>query len=86
VNDELVSSLARVFQEIIDERGRQNNRYGLDHDDQLLAAGWGVVLAKHVGRVAESALDSDPLAFRRSLVRVAAVAVAAVEAFDRAAG
>lgn len=76
---------ADMLIEVAEERERQEARYELAnrrHD----STAWSTILLKHAGRVAEASLDSDPIMYRRALIRVAAIAVAAVEALDRVAG
>ena len=71
----------RVLQDVALERAYQDEKFpGQDHP----MAGWLLVLQKHTGRVASDVLDlaKADLA-RHHLVRVAAIAVAAIESIDR---
>jgi hypothetical protein len=68
-----------VLIEIADERVGQHSEYGEEGDDHLNPAEWVARLVKHVGR----AVTLDPAVFRRQLVRVAAICVAAIESHDR---
>lgn len=89
---------AKILAEVSAERARQDDLWGgAAHDDQHSLADWLVILVRHVGLSAwdgspedachktEATGKYDPVRFRRELVRVAAVAVAALEAFDRRA-
>lgn len=78
-DDPRLQSLYRVMNEIQNERVAQRLEYGQAGDDTLEPAEWVARLAKHVGR----AVTLDPAVFRRQLVRVAAICVAATESFDR---
>ena len=89
----------RALADVVAERQRQEQviGYSTDHDDRLSPADWIVILVRHLGMGCfdgspdgSCSLSSDePLAshdqerWRRQLVRVAAIAVAAVESQDR---
>lgn len=65
-----------IFEEIVLERERQDAEWGgPPHDDSHEATDWIAYLAKHLGR----AVTLEPEVFRRQMVIVAALAVAAVE-------
>lgn len=69
-----------VCQDIMTERMRQFKKWGVqDHDEDR----WMVILMEEVGEVARAIFDENPDNYREELVQVAAVAVAAIEAFDR---
>lgn len=87
---------AKILSEVSAERQRQENLWGGQaHDDAHDLSAWLVILARHVGLAAwdgspddachktEATGRYDPVRYRKELVRVAAVAVAALEAFDR---
>lgn len=89
---------AAVLAEVCAERARQDMLYGgAEHDDRHHLSDWLVILVRHCGLAAwdgspddvchktEATGKYDPVRYRKELVRVAAVAVAALEAFDRAA-
>lgn len=62
------------------ERDRQDKKWGVqNHDD----AWWYVILGEEFGEVGKAIYEGDPEAYRAELVQVAAVAVAAIESFDR---
>jgi NTP pyrophosphatase (non-canonical NTP hydrolase) len=70
-----------VLGEVGLERTRQNEKWGEQNHSQ---AHWMTILSEECGEVARAVLDRKPLDYREELVQVAAVAVAMVEAFDRA--
>ncbi len=85
-----------ILEEITAERERQDALFGgPGHDDTHTATDWGAIIMRHLGlcfddgKPADVCLMSDhcagydPVRYRRQLVRVAAVAVAALETFDR---
>ena len=73
-----------VYDEILRERNRQDRKWGgPDHDDQHSPADWISYLAKHIGKAV--AWPFDAALFHRQMVRVAALAVAAIEVLDRKA-
>lgn len=85
-----------VMAEICAERARQDGLWGgAEHDDRHSLERWLVILVRHVGLAcwdgspddvchkSERTAKYDPARYRRELVEVAAVAVAALEAFDR---
>lgn len=85
-----------ILSEVTAERQRQDGLWGgAAHDDSHDLADWLVILARHVGlggwdgspedacHKTEATGKYDPARYRKQLVRVAAVAVAALESFDR---
>lgn len=69
-----------IYQEIQAERRRQDEKWGgPQHDDQHEPKDWITYLAKHLGR----AVTPHPGVFREQMVIVAALAIAALEYFDR---
>ena len=68
-----------VLQAIQDERDRQDVKWGAQRD--LTQKTWLTILMEEVGEVAESILEGDPEVYRKELVQVAAVAVAALEGY-----
>ena len=74
-----------VIQEIIEERKKQDEKWGeQDHD----LCKWVSILAEEVGEVAAESLDRLPEGvpygpYREELIHVAAVAIAAIESYDR---
>lgn len=87
-----------IFVEVAAERARQDGLFGgPEHDDAHSATDWVAILVRHVGLAVDDGspagiclLDNpvaghDPARYRRQMVRVAAVAIAALETFDRKA-
>ena len=74
-----------LLQEVVAERAAQDQEWGgRPHDDGHGVAEWVALLARHVGlAMNDGATTEDPVRFRRQMVRVAAVALAALEAFER---
>lgn len=63
-----------AFNDVMDERDAQDDHLDARHDPHV----WIAKLAKHLGR----AVTNDPVVFRRAMVVVAALAVAAIEWID----
>jgi len=78
--------MTTVIGEVAFERARQDAKWGQqDHDPTM----WLAILTEEVGEVAKEIAEGriapfDGAAYRAELVQVAAVAVAMVEAYDRA--
>ena len=71
-----------IFREIAAERQRQDDKWGgLGHDDTHTSNDWVSFLTKHMGKAIT--FPWDPQLFRHQMVRVAALAVAAIEWHDR---
>lgn len=67
-----------VVKEILDERDRQDALWGgPTHDDGHTQNEWLSFIQLYVDKA------DDPALFRKELVRVAALAVAAIQAYDR---
>lgn len=78
--DLIAINVNSITWEILQERLRQYKKWGVqDHDEDR----WMVILMEEVGEVARAVFEDDPANYREELIQVAAVAVAAVEAFDR---
>lgn len=70
----------KIFKQIHDERKIQDERWGgKKNDDENSADDWYRVIDKHNSR----ASDENGQDRRYALIRVAAIAVAAIESFDR---
>lgn len=80
------SGLPQWCVDVIYERHAQDNEWGgPDHDDEIYADGWHRILLRHVPFL----LDGRALPradYRQRLVKIAAVAVAAIESYDRKGG
>ena len=74
-----------VYNEIMDERKRQDDKWGeQNHDDYVFAA----ILGEEVGEVQQAMLKRDyeqgpATNIRKELIQLAAVAVGWLEAIDR---
>ena len=78
-----------IYRDIETERLAQDSRWGgAARDDSHREEDWAALVARHLGlALGESAgVGHDPARFRRQMVRVAALAVAAVESHDRRHG
>ena len=69
-----------VFNEVDDERDRQDSRWGETFDAQNTASDWVATIVHYLGRAVT--LPFHSLRYRQSLIKVAALAVAAVERLD----
>ncbi len=71
-----------ALEDVAAERHRQDEKWGgIEHDDTHDERDWCFFMLKHLGRACM--WPFDPHAFRTQMVRVAALAVAAVEWCDR---
>lgn len=71
-----------VYDEIAAERAVQDAKWGgAAADDKNMPNDWIAYIAGHVGRAWSSPLDIAT--YRKQLIRVGALAVAAVESLDR---
>ena len=71
-----------IIGDICAERVAQITQHGFnqEHDDRLRPNDWVAKLTKHVGYAAD---DLKAAEFRKQMVRIAAIAVAAIEYTDR---
>jgi hypothetical protein len=78
-------SMASVLGEVMAERRAQDSEWGGPaHDDAHSEDKWVALLVRHLGLAVNDGGEAADLArYRRQMVRVAALAVAAVEALDR---
>jgi len=75
----------KILKEIVDERIRQDEIWGgKEHDDGHRVNDWVAIITEYLGRSREEPHNIKN--FRNNMVRVAALAVAAVESVDRAVG
>jgi hypothetical protein len=85
-----------IFAEVAQERARQDALFGgASHDDQHSVSHWIAILVRHLGLATDDGSPDgicllnhqlagyDPARYRRQLVRVAAVAIAALESYER---
>jgi NTP pyrophosphatase (non-canonical NTP hydrolase) len=76
---------AKILSEILIERDRQDSKFGEQTrppEDYLM------ILGEEVGEANKAALEhklcgKDPIFYREEMIQVAAVAIAAIESFDR---
>lgn len=73
-----------IYTEIKAERAYQDNRWGKNFDDNNSIYNWAAFITNY----ATNGLTGNPLhatrvAFRKNMVKVAALAVAAIESIDR---
>ena len=69
----------RPWIDIAYERSAQTHEFTSEADDELLPAEWVARIAKHLGR----SVSTNPETFRQEMVVVGALALAAIESFDR---
>jgi hypothetical protein len=88
----MTPQLGLVLEQVAEERRQQDAQWGADFDDARAWREWLSLVHEHADR-AQKALprpnvprSGDPDDYRRQLVAIAAIAVAAVEAYDRANG
>lgn len=87
----------RVLAEIGDERQRQQQAvhgtrafaqsveaWSLEHDDQHTVNDWAALIGRYLGRAGDAAEVAGGDEYRRGLIKVAAITVAAIESLDRA--
>ncbi len=78
--------LAATLTEIARERDAQDRQWGgVEHDDKNRPWDWLTYISKHIGKAVVYPPDSKQalVVFRRELVKVASLAVAAIQAIDR---
>ena len=73
------SRRVRVELDIINERTDQRRRYTSLQDDEKTPAEWVAEIAQNLGR----AVTTEPAVYRKQLVVLGALAIAALEAHDR---
>ena len=76
---------ARIIKEILAERKKQDKKWGKQNHIPSI---WTDILMEEVGEVSEAILEAtfgdwQWERYREELIQVAAVAIAAIEAFDR---
>jgi len=76
-----MSSTDKILHEIRAERGYQNSLWDLDFDDKNNLDNWVRYITSCSSRASD--FQATPSQQRRDMMKVAAIAVAACEAFDR---
>lgn len=77
-------SLQTILSEITSERVYQDNKWGLDFDNKNTINDWGSYIGIYTAR--GTSMGADKPTQRSALLKVATLAVAALEAFDRNGG
>lgn len=73
-----------VYDEVREERKKQDAEWGgPEHDDQHDAVDWLAFMRAHMKRARRINLDGETQGCRYQMIRVAALAIAGVESFDR---
>lgn len=73
-----------LIQELCDERERQDAQWGGPiHDDQHSAAEWVALATRQLGLAVDDGTGQGQERFRRQMLRVAALCMAAIESYDR---
>jgi NTP pyrophosphatase (non-canonical NTP hydrolase) len=75
----------KILQEIQNERDRQDKKWGEQNHHPII---WLMILGEEVGEANQAMLEHrfgnrNPEKYREEMIQVAAVAVAALESFDR---
>jgi hypothetical protein len=73
-----------IWKEILDERAAQDLKHGgISNDDRNTLADWQNWITRHLNKASMATFPYGP---RYALIRVAALSVAAIEAYDRNKG
>ena len=70
----------KVENDIYNERARQDEKWG---EQNHLPSTWLLILIEEVVEASESLLKENDTSYREEMIHVAAVAIAALESFDR---
>ena len=77
-------SVRDVFDEIVKERIAQDEKWGgSPHDDMHSIFDWVKFIRYHANRAVGGRAKDD---YRKQMIRVAALAIAAIQAYDRKVG
>jgi len=71
----------RIFEDIINERKYQENRWGTDFDNKNTLNDWVSYIGFYCARA--SSMNATKQEQRKALVQVAALTVASLETFDK---
>jgi hypothetical protein len=82
VSDELDKFVGRlaVLEDIDKERQYQEIKWGVEFDNKNTANDWSAYISRYNGN---ASFAVSPTEWRKQMIKVAALAVAAVEAYDR---
>ncbi len=78
--------MEKILQEIREERARQNEKWGENHDDEHFPNDWAILVSHYSTSsvfVPTEDGEFDGEKYRKQMVKAAALAVAAVESYDR---
>ncbi len=75
-----------IFEEINKEREYQDQKWGVEFDDQNTLNDWATYINIYLSKAADMSNKDNPKIQRLHLLKVAALAVAALETFDRNEG
>jgi hypothetical protein len=73
----------RVLDDVLRERDYQRGRWGTDHDTLHSKFEWVSIMVTWLGKAASSAIGGDSNGFRKRMVQVSAISLAAIESVDR---
>jgi len=73
--------MEKIFEEIKNEREYQDEKWGTEFDDKNTLNDWVSYIVTYAGRATE--YDRTAEEQRKYMIKVAALAVAALETFDR---
>lgn len=73
-----------VYKEIQDERAYQDGKFGVAFDDENTINDWGTYINIYLAKATAMATPNSEQ--RKQMVKVAALAVAALQTFDRNGG
>lgn len=65
---------------VLHEREQQDQKWGEQNHNPKI---WLAILMEEVSEVAKALIENEPRNYRNELVQVAAVAISAIESFDR---
>lgn len=75
-----MSKTADIIEEIVNERGRQDMKWGIQNHKP---ADWISILGEEFGEVCRAIFEKDAKNYREELIHVAAVAMSMAECYDR---
>jgi hypothetical protein len=70
-----------LYSEINAERAYQDSKWGTDFDDENTANDWASYIVRYTARACE--FNNTPDQFRTAMLKVASLAIAAIETVDR---
>ncbi len=82
----MTNTINNILADISKERESQDHRWGHEFDDKNTANDWSAYITRYNGNASFCTTYGQPFdgtAWRQQMVKVAALAVAAIESFDR---